>query len=187
MLFAPDTMYSLAFTVDLLNTVPGATGSGTDEISTQEQLDVLLVKHQYSGRFDRDAAELASVREIRARFRRIWMMPRDELVGEINAMLRDANAQPQLRRHDGIDWHLHAVPLDAPLAQRMEVESAMALLDVARSNETSRMRHCEAFDCDGMLLDLSKNGSKRFCSVRCGNRMNMVAWRARQGPGSESG
>jgi predicted RNA-binding Zn ribbon-like protein len=70
--------------------------------------------------------------------------------------------------------------MDAPLAERIKVESAMALLDVARSNETGRMRSCEASDCDGLLLDLSKNGSKRFCSVRCGNRMNMVAWRARQ-------
>lgn len=181
MLFAPDTMDALAFTIDLINTVPGATGNGTDEISTQEQLDALLVKHQYSGRFDRDAAELASVVGIRSRVRAIWILPRDELIGEINAILRESNAQPQLMRHDALDWHLHAVPLDAPLAERMEVESAMALLDVARSNETSRMRRCEAFDCAGMLLDLSKNSSKRFCSVRCGNRMNMVAYRERQG------
>src|ERR1700712_1213192 len=134
-------MDALAFTVDLLNTVPGATGSGTDEISTQQQLDLLLVKHQYSGRFDRDAAELASVVGIRSRVRAIWMLPRDELIGEINAILRESNAQPQLMKHDALDWHLHAVPLDAPLAERMQVESAMALLDVARSNETSRMRH----------------------------------------------
>jgi predicted RNA-binding Zn ribbon-like protein len=29
-------------------------------------------------------------------------------------------------------------------------------------------------------VDLSRNGSKRFCSVRCGNRMNMVAFRERR-------
>jgi CGNR zinc finger/Putative stress-induced transcription regulator len=180
LLFAPDTEVALLFTVALLNTVPGANASGTDLLATPAALTTLVDEHQYSGRFDRDAAELASVLEIRARFRRIWMLPRDELVGEINAMLREAHAEPQLMRHDALDWHLHAVPMDAPLAERMKVESAMALLDVARSNETDRMRHCEAFDCDGLLLDLSKNDSKRFCSVRCGNRMNMVAWRARR-------
>jgi predicted RNA-binding Zn ribbon-like protein len=42
-----------------------------------------------------------------------------------------------------------------------------------------RLRSCEAEDCDGVLLDLSRNGSKRFCSIRCGNRMNMIAFRQR--------
>jgi predicted RNA-binding Zn ribbon-like protein len=180
LLFAPDTEDSLTFTVALLNTVPGANASGVDELSTPAQLTALVTKYQYAGRFDRDRKELASVLRIRARLRRIWMLSRDELVGEINDILDKSHASPQLIRHDALDWHLHAVPMDAPLAERMAVESAMALLDVARSNETWRMRACEAFDCEGLLLDLSKNGSKRFCSVRCGNRMNMVAWRARQ-------
>ena len=179
MLFAPDTEDALDATVALANTVPGASTSGADLLSTPAELTAFLQKHRYAGRFDRDLAELASVVGIRSRFRGIWMLDRDDLVGEINEMLREAHASPQLMRHDGLDWHLHAVPMDAPLAERMMVESAMALLDVARSNETTRMRACEAFDCDGLLLDLSKNGSKRFCSVRCGNRMNMVAWRAR--------
>ena len=179
MLFAPDTIDGIEFTVALLNTVPGANATGDDLLSTPPQLTRLLRQYQYAGRFDRDEAELKSVVAIRDRFRRIWMLSRDDLIGEINEMLREAHASPQLMRHDGLDWHLHAVPMHAPLAERMMVESAMALLDVARSNETWRMRACEAFDCDGFLLDLSKNGSKRFCSVRCGNRMNMVAWRAR--------
>jgi predicted RNA-binding Zn ribbon-like protein len=180
LLFTPDTVDAIDFTVALLNTVPGANATGTEMVSTPAQLTQFLDHHRYAGRFDRDEAELKSVLAIRDRFRRIWMLSRDDLVGEINAMLREAHTSPQLMRHDALDWHLHAVPMDAPLAERMMVESAMALLDVARSNETWRMRACEAFDCDGFLLDLSKNGSKRFCSVRCGNRMNMVAWRARQ-------
>jgi predicted RNA-binding Zn ribbon-like protein len=181
LLFAPDTEDALTFTVALLNTVPGANATDRDLVSTPAELTALLDEYRYAGRFDRDAPELASVLAIRARLRRIWTLDRDDLVGEINEMLREAHASPQLMRHDALDWHLHAVPMDAPLAERMMVESAMALLDVARSNETWRMRPCEAFDCEGVLIDLSKNGSKRFCSVRCGNRMNMVAWRARQG------
>jgi predicted RNA-binding Zn ribbon-like protein len=181
LLFAPDTVDGLDAAATLLNTVAGANATGRDLLSTPEELTALIVANQYAGRFDRDAAELDAVRGIRDRFRRIWTLSRDELVDEINAMLRETRALPQLMRHDGLDWHLHAVPLNAPLAERILVETAMALLDVARSNETWRMRACEAFDCDGLLIDLSKNGSKRFCSVRCGNRMNMVAWRARQG------
>jgi predicted RNA-binding Zn ribbon-like protein len=35
------------------------------------------------------------------------------------------------------------------------------------------MRVCAA-DRTGILIDQSRNGSKRFCSVRCGNRVNRV-------------
>ncbi len=49
-----------------------------------------------------------------------------------------------------------------------------------RSSATDRLRGGEASNCDGVLVDLSRNGSKRFCTVRCGNRMNMIAYRERQ-------
>ncbi|HEV7948458.1 MAG TPA: CGNR zinc finger domain-containing protein, partial [Glaciihabitans sp.] len=58
-------------------------------------------------------------------------------------------------------------------------EVALALVDVIRTGETGRLRSCAAGDCSGVFLDLSRNGSKRFCSVRCGNRMNMIAFRER--------
>ena len=35
-------------------------------------------------------------------------------------------------------------------------------------------------DCDGIVLDLSRNRSKRFCSTTCGNRNAVAAYRARQ-------
>ena len=67
----------------------------------------------------------------------------------------------------------------AGLAERMRVEVAIALADVIRSASMDRLRVCGAEDCDGLLLDLSRNGSKVFCSVRCGNRVNHMAYRAR--------
>ena len=69
------------------------------------------------------------------------------------------------------------------MAQRIEVEGALALVDVIRSNETGRLRVCAADDCAGLLVDLSRNGSKRYCSVRCGNRMNQLAFRERRQAG----
>ncbi|WP_213814172.1 CGNR zinc finger domain-containing protein [Glaciihabitans sp. dw_435] len=176
--FAPDTIDSLEFTVTLVNTLAGATKSGLDELRTPELLTAFLDKVRFSGRFDRDEKELAEVLEARALFRRLWTMPRDEAVLEVNAMLRDASA-PQLVRHDALDWHLHATEPTAPLSERIRVEVALALVDVIRTDESSRLRECAAADCDGILLDLSRNGSKHYCSVRCGNRMNMIAFRER--------
>jgi predicted RNA-binding Zn ribbon-like protein len=183
LLFAPDTEDSLAFVVALGNTAAGASRSGEDELMTVDQLADLLIRFGYSGRIDHDEVELRDVRQARTRLRRVWTLERDAAVEPVNAMLRDANALPFLTRHDALDWHLHATSPDAPLAERIRAEAALALIDVIRMNEMRRLRVCEADDCTGLLLDLSRNGLKRFCSVRCGNRMNMIAFRERRSTG----
>ena len=179
MRFAPDSVDALLFTIALGNTDPTASRTGFDEISTPPQLTALLDAHSYSGRRDRDTVELASVHTTRELLRHVWGLPRDDAAAEVNRMLRDAGALPFLMRHDDVDWHLHATKADAPLAERIRVEVSLAMADVIRSGETERMRICEAPDCTGLLLDLSRNGSKRFCGVRCGNRMNQLAFRER--------
>jgi len=177
--FAPDTEDTLDFLVALANTHPGASRGGEDELATQAQLTGLLAEHGYTGRFDRDDAELREVHQTRDLVRALWSMSRDDAVAEVNRWLREADALPFLVRHDRFDWHLHATSADAPLAERIRVESALALADVIRSDEKSRMRVCDAEGCSGVLVDLSRNGSKRFCSVRCGNRVNQQGYRAR--------
>ncbi|GLW33745.1 CGNR zinc finger domain-containing protein [Actinoplanes regularis] len=180
MLFAPDTEEALEFAVVLANTDPGASRSGTDELATVAHLDELLRHNTFTGRIDRDEAEVREVRKARAQIREVWTLGRDEAVEVVNRMLREARALPYLTRHDDSDWHMHATEPDAPLAERIRVEAALALIDVIRMNEMGRLRVCAADDCTGLFVDLSRNGSKRFCTVRCGNRMNMVAFRARK-------
>ena len=184
MLFAPDTDASLEFIVALCNTDATASRSGHDELLTIPELTRLLARHLFTGRVDHDDAELREVRQTRALLRRVWTLSRDDAVAEVNRMLAEAHALPQLARHDDSDWHLHATTATAPLAERMRVEASLALTDVIRSNEVARLRLCEADACSGLLLDLSRNASKRFCSVRCGNRMNMIAFRERQDAGA---
>jgi predicted RNA-binding Zn ribbon-like protein len=181
--FTPDTEDALAFLVDLGNTHPTASRTGADELSTPAELTALLDKHGYSGRFDRDLPELASAVRVREELRALWSLPRDEQVGEINRWLREVNALPFLVRHDRFDWHLHATGPDAPLADRMRAEGALALAEGTRANENARMRVCAAEDCTGLLVDQSRNGSKRFCSVRCGNRVNQQGFRERMAEG----
>ncbi len=178
--FAPDTEDTLEFAVALANTHPSASRTGFDELAAPAELTVLLDAHTYSGRFDRDLDELHDVHEARDQLRRLWTLPVPDAVITINTWLRDASALPFLTLHDHFDWHLHATPSEAPLATRIRVEVALALVDVIRTAETARLRVCDAPDCEGLLIDLSRNGSKRFCSIRCGNRMNQLAHRARQ-------
>ena len=59
------------------------------------------------------------------------------------------------------------------------LETAMAMVDVVRADETSRFSVCADDDCEGVVLDLSRNRSRKFCSVACGNRNAVAAYRAR--------
>ena len=175
MVFAHDTEVSLQSAVTLANSA-----LEPDTLQTVEDLDAFYAEFEYTGRRDRDAAELAAVRAIRARLFELLTADRDDAVALVNAMLAEAGAVPQLVRHDVWDWHLHAVGPERDLPTRILVETAMAMIDVIRSDEMSRLGRCADPECGGVVLDLSRNRSKRFCSTTCGNRNAVAAYRARQ-------
>ena len=179
MTFAHDTQLALASAAALVNTDPGA-GSGEDTLRTREELVSFLDGLGWSGSRAGDQAELDAVRSLRPRLRAMWRLEEDELVRAVNEVLLDSQALPQLVDHDDIGWHIHAVSQDAPLETRMLVEAAMAFIDVIRSAELDRLKFCAADDCDNVVVDLSRNRSKRFCEGGCGNRENVRAYRDRQ-------
>jgi predicted RNA-binding Zn ribbon-like protein len=176
MIFAHDTEAALVSAAALVNT-GGRTGDGLRNLAA---LDQFLRAYGWTGQRQHDQAELRSVRALRPRLRRIWEVDEDGVVETVNAFLRESNALPQLVRHDGWPYHLHATPPDAPLATRMAVEAAMAFVDVVRTGELRRLRICEYPNCGNVVVDLSKNRSKRFCEAGCGNRAAVTAYRARR-------
>jgi predicted RNA-binding Zn ribbon-like protein len=177
MVFAPDTEVALRTVVNLVNTA----ANGREGLASVADLDGFLAAEGFSGSRNRDAGELESVRQLRGELAAVWTADEDAAVDTVNRLLRDANALPQLVKHDGWDWHLHATAPEAPLSDRMSTEAAMALADVIRSKEMDRLRVCEAEDCDAAVLDLSRNRSKRYCDTgNCANRAHVAAYRARQ-------
>ena len=177
MVFAPDTEVALRTVVALINSA----ANGEEHLATIEDLDRFLQAEGFSGARTRDAAELASVHKLRSQLSGLWTMNEDAAVETVNRLLREANALPQLIKHDEWDWHLHATTREAPLADRMGTEAAMALVDVLRSKEMDRMLVCAAEDCDAVVLDLSRNRSKRYCDTgNCANRAHVAAYRARK-------
>jgi predicted RNA-binding Zn ribbon-like protein len=178
-IFAHDTEVSLAAAADLVNTGR----QPTDELNTVAALDAWLDKWGYTGSRKRDRAELESVQALRPVLARMWELDEDEAVKLVNGVLAEARALPYLVKHDEWDYHLHATPPDAPLADRLAVEAAMAFVDVLRMKELDRLRVCAADDCEDVHVDLSKNRSRRFCSTSCSNRTNVQAYRARKAAG----
>ena len=174
MLFAHDTEAALRAAVSLVNSA-----EPPDTLTEIRQLDAWYAEHGFTGRHDSDGAELAAVKALRPVLRELLTAERDQAATIVNSILADAQAVPQLRRHDGLDWHIHAVPPDAPLARRIAVEAAMAMVDVIRADELSRLSVCADDRCEGLVLDLSRNRSRRFCSTTCANRNAVAAYRAR--------
>ncbi|WP_163507665.1 CGNR zinc finger domain-containing protein [Fodinicola acaciae] len=175
-IFTHDTDLALASVAELVNTLDG----DDDTLTDVDALDKLVEGQGWTGAREHSHAELRAVRDLRPRLRRIWQADEDEIVRIVNALLREHNALPQIIKHDGTDYHLHAVPRDAPLATRMAVEAAMAVADVVRAKELSRLRTCDYPTCDRVLVDLSKNRSKRFCDNVCANRAAVAAYRVRR-------
>ena len=151
-----------------------------DRLSTVGDLDRFVVEWGWTGSRRRDAGELEQVRALRQRLRRMWVLDADGVVAEVNAILRDSHALPQLVRHEGSDYHLHATLPKASLADRMAVDAAMAFVEVVRQGELTRLRICGADDCEDVVVDLSKNRSRLYCSATCSSRVNVAAFRARQ-------
>ena len=175
MLFAHDTEVNLQAAVSLVNS-----GEEPETLETVADLDAFLAQYEYSGRRDHDLDELRSIHELRPVLRALFLAERDEAVEIVNEMLAKAQALPQLARHDSWDWHLHAVDQSAPLATRITVETAMAMVDLIRADEMSRLGICADDTCQGIVLDLSRNRSRRYCSTACANRNAVAAYRARQ-------
>jgi predicted RNA-binding Zn ribbon-like protein len=177
MVFAPDTEVALRTVVNLINSAANA----SEGLASAADLDQFLAAEGFTGSRTRDDAELTSVRRLRQELAALWTADEGAAVETINRLLRDASALPQLVKHDDWDWHLHATTPEAPLVDRMSTEAAMALADVIRGKEMDRMRTCGSEDCDAVVLDLSRNRSKRYCDTgNCANRAHVAAYRARQ-------
>ena len=184
MYFAHDTEIALAEAAALVNTL----SDGVDALGELAGLDEFLQRYPFSGTRLRTEEELRSVRELRQRLRTLWEAPdREQAVPVVNEILRQSDARPYLSKHDELDWHLHVTEPDAPLAQRIGAEAAMGFLDLIRADDLDRLKACDADDCTDVVVDLSRNKSKRFCETGCGNRANVAAYRARKRTSSGEG
>jgi predicted RNA-binding Zn ribbon-like protein len=180
MIFSHDTELTLRAACVLVNSdrVDG------ERLGDMAALDAYLDDFGWTGRRDRDAAELESVHRLRVRLGKLWASADDEerVVGQVNALLSDTRAAPWLTRHAEMpEWHLHLASIHDPLWQRMGAEMAMSLADLIRVGELRRLKTCAAPDCDAVLIDLSRNRSGKFCDTgNCGNRQHVAAYRNRR-------
>ncbi|WP_238335233.1 CGNR zinc finger domain-containing protein [Kribbella amoyensis] len=103
----------------------------------------------------------------------------DRAAQEINALLLDTNARPQLdRRENG--WSLHFHGPDDGLVNGWAAGCAAGLALAVGSDLAGRLGVCAARQCDRVFVDTSRNGQRRFCSAQCQSRVKAAAHRARR-------
>ncbi|MCC3275711.1 CGNR zinc finger domain-containing protein [Arthrobacter sp. zg-Y20] len=97
----------------------------------------------------------------------------------LNAQMADAAAYPRLTNHDGEGWHLHYRDNDEslPSVLRAIISVGTSLHLVTRGMH--RLGRCAAEPCRAVVVDVTRNGRQRYCSVRCANRAAVRRHRSR--------
>jgi predicted RNA-binding Zn ribbon-like protein len=103
----------------------------------------------------------------------------DDAAGQVNALLIRTGARPELERHDGEPWHLHFHAADGSLPNGWAAGCGTGLAVVLGGELSDRLGVCTAPRCDRVYVDTSRNGTRRYCSTSCQNRVKTAAFRAR--------
>jgi len=179
--FDADQLEAMTGCVELINTGRSTPGEGLAGLADlQEMAD----RYAFAG-IRGKPSDLGRVRAHRARLDSIVTNCEagDEAaaIDQINDLLSETGASPQVVAHDGRGPHLHVSRPTAPLADRIAAHFAMGLAWLVVAGEASRIRTCESPTCREVFVDFSKNRSRRYCDSRtCGNRLHVAAYRARK-------
>ncbi|PKW26141.1 CGNR zinc finger domain-containing protein [Phycicoccus duodecadis] len=103
----------------------------------------------------------------------------DTAAGLVNAMLRRTQAHPELDRDDDGGWSIHFHGPDTTFARGWSAGLAAGLAMAIGGDLGSRLGVCAAPECDRVWVDRSRNTHRRFCSLRCQNRVKAAAHRLR--------
>jgi predicted RNA-binding Zn ribbon-like protein len=152
--------------LDLLNTTPVVDGADTDWLATDASARAWLDLRDGAGE------DLGAVRGLRDDVQKVV---RGRIPAEVlNRYLADVRQVPRVH-HDGLDWDLG---LSADWCARVVL--AWGELQNARPG---RLRACANGECHLFLLDRSRGGTGRWCSMSgCGNRMKARRHYSRTAP-----
>jgi predicted RNA-binding Zn ribbon-like protein len=102
----------------------------------------------------------------------------DRAASRLNDLLARHPAKPHLAKERG-RWRLHHHPVQAALVPMWTSICAEGLARRIGEGHGHRFGACERPACRRVFFDLSRNGSRRFCSTRCQNRVKAAAFRSR--------
>lgn len=103
----------------------------------------------------------------------------------LNQHLAAAAAYPRLTDHDDEGWHLHYRDMDQALPHVLEAVISVGTALHLTTRGMGRLHRCAAGDdpgdpCRKVVVDVTRNGRQRYCSVRCANRAAVRRHRTRR-------
>ncbi|MGW4486287.1 CGNR zinc finger domain-containing protein [Amycolatopsis sp. NPDC004368] len=113
------------------------------------------------------------------RLREVFSADAADRVDLVNRLLLTAAVRPHISSHDGKAPHLHYASEDAGAVERVQAYSAGGLAHLV-CEAPERFGLCAREGCGIAFVDTSRNGRRRFCSTRCGTRVNVADHRARR-------
>jgi predicted RNA-binding Zn ribbon-like protein len=183
MIFHQDVERALGILVDLVNTLPQCAGS-------EQLVDTHAVGTFVNGITRRTASVTESdafeIRRLRESLLDIVEAGTEDRAAELlNLLLAAHPVRASLTAHEGLRRHFHYGATGPGLADQLAVDCAIALAQILANGARERLTRCAAPDCSRVLVDLSRNRSKRYCDARtCGNRLHVAAYRERRRSGS---
>jgi predicted RNA-binding Zn ribbon-like protein len=118
-------------------------------------------------------ADLAPVRALRTPLLRAFEASTPgAFAAAVNPLLARARAGWQMAPGAGGAWALGPAG-DARLADWLGAHAARGLAELVIAYGVERLHVCAADDCACAAVDVSRNGTRRFCSRTCANRTNV--------------
>lgn len=152
----------------VLNSTPVIEGVSTDCLTGDAGRDLA---RSWGG--EGSAAEIAHVRRVRQALQALIRGEGGTALQQIDGVLCRAVQAPCVTR-DGIAWRL-----DAPDDHRLAVNAVLAWSRVM-AEFPGRLRACANDECNLFLVDHSRPGTAKWCSMAvCGNRMKARAYARR--------
>ena len=137
-----------------------------------------LRRHRMLGPNTVGQRDVTELHQLRSRIRRVFEADNEATaIAELNGLLAGAGVTPWIARTPA-GREIFFAPQDAPLARRVTCDAGLGLA-MMMTDHPRRLKICAAPGCTNVFIDESRNRSRRWCSDRCGGRVNVAASRSR--------
>ena len=150
---------------------------GGDQLTTLDGLRALVADREHLNH-GISRTDLEALRQLRTEFRAFFVAcsrgDGADAAARLNELLIQNPVHPQLSGHDGQAWHVHYTE-SGSMSEKYAAGAAMGLAVRLTELGLDRFGLCQAAPCQGVFIDTTPEGARRYCSRRCADRASLAA------------
>jgi predicted RNA-binding Zn ribbon-like protein len=147
---------------------------GGDILATMDGLRALVADREHLNH-GITRADLETLRHLRGEFLAFFVACSEgdgaDAAARLNDLLIRYPVHPQLSGHDRQPWHVHYTE-SGSMSDKYAAGAAMGLAVRLADLGLDRFGVCQAAPCQGVFIDNTPDGSRRYCSERCAQRVS---------------